>query len=91
MTYLNFSEALLDSFPDFREYYLSELKADEIDLLPSNITFAFIGFYDKQDLKANRSKVESIINFLEKMKYSGDEDLVMLYNETLINRISLIF
>gem|GEM_PF-5833891 len=68
-------------FPVFREYYLKEYKADEFDLLPSAISFAFIEYHNKLIKLKDDDEVEKIISFLLSMHSSSDENLQMLHNE----------
>jgi len=81
MEYYTFTRELLNRFPKFREFYLDIRKANEINLLPSNLGFDFIHYLDQPSL--NNGTIQIFQDLLSDMKSSGDEELIMLYNEIL--------
>lgn len=84
MTYLEFSERVLETFEDFTNYFFNVYHAKAYELLPSVISSMLIEYHDNAEIN-DTNKLTRLLNFLVEMSKSNDEDLVMLYNETLIN------
>jgi hypothetical protein len=83
MTYLTFAEEILDKLPDFKNYFIGEYQANEVDLLPSNLSFSLVQFLDHEERIQKTETLKQLIDILKQIRDSNEEDLVMLYNETI--------